>query len=62
MVYYQIKKDVAGRYRSDRYRFIADELYTRGEAARLQIKEDYFTVIEVSWFRTYWYHSARFFR
>jgi len=62
MVYCQIKKDVAGRYRSDGYRFIADELYTRGEAARLQIQADYFTVIEVSIFRTYWYHFARFYR
>ena len=60
MKYYKVKKEADQKRRKDGSIYIANELYTKKEAEKLNLNTDFMQLINVNKNSTYFFFGARF--
>ena len=60
MLYYKVKKEADNKRRKDDTIYIANELYTKKEAEKLQLNTNYMELVNVNKNSTYFFFGARF--
>ena len=60
MKYYKVKKEADQKRRNDGSIYIAEELYTEKEAARMYLNSAFMEPVEIPKNKIFWFFGARF--